>query len=95
MLKEKKLTAVKLLLESGKIESVEDIFELIPKTNVYRKLGLGYIKFLEKLKDPGLFTINELSILSNILGVEYSRIHGLAKRDADQKEKEKKKVNKK
>ena len=91
MLKEKKLTAVKLLLESGQIESVEDIFELIPKTNVYNKLGVGYITFLEKLKNPGLFTIKELSILSNILGVEYNHIHGLAKKGADQHEKADKK----
>lgn len=83
MSQETKNIAVKSMFETGTVRRMDDIFKIIPKTNIYKKLGVGYITLLNKLKDPGLFTINELKILATIIDVDYTKIHDLAKQEAD------------
>lgn len=92
MAQEKKYAAVKALLEAGGISRIADIFDYVPKTNVYKLLGLGYLTFLKKLDNPGLFTIDELNALADLIGIDDEILNGLARKEAKILRKKRKKA---
>ncbi|PSL50002.1 hypothetical protein CLV51_1011344 [Chitinophaga niastensis] len=92
MAQEKKYAAIKALLEAGGIARIADIFEYIPKTNVYKLLGTGYLTFLKKLDNPGLFTIDELNTLADLIGVDDEILNSLARKEAKVLKKKRKKI---
>jgi hypothetical protein len=69
-MKDRRLTAVKALLENGEITEIAQIFDLVPKSPTYKQLGMGYLRFLDCLKNSGNFTIDELITLADLVGVE-------------------------
>jgi hypothetical protein len=69
-MKDRRFIAVKALLESGEITEIAHIFDLVPKTAAYKQLGMGYLRFLECLKSPGSFTVDELLVLADLFGVD-------------------------
>ncbi|MFY0253361.1 hypothetical protein ACDQ55_05320 [Chitinophaga sp. 30R24] len=54
-------------------------------------LGVGYNTFLKKMDSPGLFTVNELITLAELIGVEEDLLIILAKEEAKQLRKKRKK----
>ncbi|MCW3462064.1 hypothetical protein [Chitinophaga nivalis] len=91
MAQEKKYAAVKALLEAGGISRIAEIFDYVSKTNIYKHLGVGYLTFLKKLDHPGLFTIEELITLADLIGVEDELLHTLARKEAKTGKKKRKK----
>ncbi|WP_212000238.1 hypothetical protein [Chitinophaga sp. HK235] len=90
MAQNKKYAAVKALLEAGGVVHIADIFEYVPKSSTYKLLNVGYLSFLKKLDNPGLFTIEELIILSELIGVHEDVIITLAKNEAKELHKKRK-----
>jgi hypothetical protein len=77
-MQDKRYAAVKALLEAGGIKEIAELFSYISKTNVYKKLGLGYTTFLRKMSSPGLFTLNELADLAALIGVDSQLLINIA-----------------
>lgn len=69
-MKDRRFTAVKALLENGEITDITQIFDVVPKSPTYKQLAMGYLRFLDCLKNPGNFTIEELLTLADLVGVE-------------------------
>lgn len=61
---------IKVLIESGHIKSFRDIFQFIPKTIVYRDLGVNFNRFSRAIIDPARFTLDELRTMAEFFGID-------------------------
>jgi hypothetical protein len=61
---------VKMMIAAGKIKSFSDIFIYIPKTTVYKDLGINFNRFCRAISDPSLFKGKELLTLAELFGIE-------------------------
>ena len=69
---------VRVLIETGYITSVSQIFEFIPKTTVYRDLGVNFNRFNRAIKDPSIFRMQELIILAELFEVDAKKLIDMA-----------------
>lgn len=71
-------TLYKVLIEAGHIKSIRDIFQFIPKTTVYRDLGINYNRFNRAIFDPSIFRIAELVQLAEFFEVDARKFIDMA-----------------
>ena len=69
---------IKVLIESGHIKSIREIFQFIPKTTVYRDLGVNFNRFDRAIHDPSIFRIQELVILAELFQVDAKKLIDMA-----------------
>ena len=62
--------AVRVLLETGHIKSFPDIFYYIPKTTVYKNLGVNFNRFSKAIYDPSIFRMEELKEIAELFGID-------------------------
>lgn len=60
------------------METFDQIFKIVPKSVVYKDLGMNYTKFEKCLKNPDLFTIRELASIAKLIGCDPKIIVDLA-----------------
>lgn len=70
MYKDPRYGAVKVLIETEHITSIRDIFLFIPKTTVYKDLGINFNRFERAIADPSIFRMQELVDLADMFGVD-------------------------
>lgn len=61
------------LFNQGSIKSLSRLQEIKP-TNLSKELQMGYYTFIEKLRNPEKFSIEEVIKLSIVVGTDYRRI---------------------
>lgn len=69
---------VKKLIEGKQINSFREIFDYIPKSSVYRDLGINYDRFNRILKQIQGFKLEELYQLANLIDVDEKTLLDLA-----------------
>ncbi|MET6998174.1 hypothetical protein [Chitinophaga defluvii] len=74
MAKDKRYNTVKMLMEAGKISTIEELIEIVPKSIVAKDLNLHYYQFLAKMKKPALFSIEELVTLADKIEIDRMKI---------------------
>lgn len=62
----------------GRMETFDQIFTIVPKSVVYKDLGMNYTKFENCLKNPDLFTIRDLKAIAKLIGCDSKIIVDLA-----------------
>ena len=67
---DQRYSTIRVLIQSGHIKSFRDIFQFIPKTVVYRDLGVNFNRFSRAIIDPAKFTLEELRTLAEFFGVD-------------------------
>jgi hypothetical protein len=70
--------SIKVLIESGHIKSIREIFQFIPKTTVYKDLGINFSRFDRAIVDPSIFRMQELVVLAELFGVDAWKLIGMA-----------------
>lgn len=70
MVKDRRYTTVKNLIEGGYIKSFLDIFDTIPKSVVARDLGMNNIRFTKLMNNVDLFWVRDLYKLAFYLEVD-------------------------
>lgn len=70
-------TALDVVL-GGRMQTFDQIFTIVPKSVVYKDLGMNYNKFEKLLKSPDLFTIRELAAIAKLIGCDAKIIVDLA-----------------
>ena len=63
-------STVKVLLDAGKVKSMKDLFIFMPKTIVFKDLGVNFNRFCRAINDPSGFRIAEIFVLADLFGVE-------------------------
>jgi len=71
-------TTIKVLIESGHIKCIRDIFQYIPKTVVYRDLGINFNRFDRAIRDPSIFRLAELRELAEMFRVDAKKLIDMA-----------------
>lgn len=75
---DKRYDTIKILIESGHIQSIRDIFQFIPKTTVYRDLGVNFNRFDRAIRDPSIFRLAELRELAELFGIDAKKMIDMA-----------------
>lgn len=84
---DKRYHAVGALITSGYIKSFGQIWEHIPRSLVYKRMGMNYTKFARLVNNPQYFTLKELSMLARFFGIDGKILVDMAWADADKKRK--------
>jgi hypothetical protein len=66
-----KINSVKNNLNSNSIESFQEIFATIAKTNLQTIIGTEFYAFGKKIADPGRFTLHEIESMANFFKVDF------------------------
>ena len=69
MERDARLKIAKELIESGNLKTFRDIFLYVPKTEISRKLGINYTRFLTLVKNPKRLRYEETYSLARIFEV--------------------------
>jgi hypothetical protein len=75
---DQRYSTISVLIQSGHIKSFRDIFDYIPKTIVYKDLGVNFNRFSRATIDPSDLTLNELRTLAEFFGVDPKKIIDMA-----------------
>ncbi|MBN8852875.1 MAG: hypothetical protein BGO55_14930 [Sphingobacteriales bacterium 50-39] len=78
MAADRRYNIAKDLISAGKITSFHRIFEIVPKSVVYKDMGINYNRFTKLMANPDLFTLRELSTIAKLIGVDPKTIIDLA-----------------
>lgn len=76
--KDKSYAAVKALIEAGGVKKMRELFSYLIKSDIYPLLHIGYRALERKIDSPGLFTLDELYTLAQIIEVEKNAILEIA-----------------
>jgi hypothetical protein len=77
-LRDARYDIIKVLIEAGKITSIQDIFTYIPKTIVYKDLGINFNRFDRAIIDPSIFRLAELKELAKMFNMDPRKMIDLA-----------------
>src|SRR5260221_13684197 len=67
----RRLKIIKNGLECGHIKSFEELYSIMPQTDMYQNLSMGYGTLLQKSKDPRKFTYNDITYFAVLFGIKY------------------------
>ena len=70
--------AVRVLIETGHIKSFPDIFHYIPRTTVYKDLGVNFNRFSKAIYDPSMFRMEELKEIAELFGIDPKKMIDMA-----------------
>jgi hypothetical protein len=76
-LKDKRYNALKAYIDSGGIKSFAEMFEIVPKSIFVRDSGINYVRLTNKINSPEKFTVKDLLILADLIGVDSRSIYDL------------------
>lgn len=74
MVKDKRYKSVKNLIESGHITLFREIFDTLPKSVVYKDLGMNNDRFTNLMNNVELFLINDLFRIADLIETEKGKI---------------------
>lgn len=74
MTKDKRYNTVKNLISGGHIKTFSEIFDTLPKSVVYRDLGMNNTRFNALLADVQLFVLKDVFRIASLIGVDEKQI---------------------
>lgn len=70
MTKDKRYTTVKNLISGGHIKNFREIFDTLPKSVVYKDLGMNNTRFTNLMYHVELFIVQDLFRIADLLGTD-------------------------
>jgi len=86
---DEKFKVAKELIESGNLKTFRDIFLYVPKTEIAKRLGINYTRFLNLVQNPKRLRYEETYSIANILQVQAKTISDLVHKQIDFKKPDK------
>lgn len=78
MVRDPRYESIRVLIEADYIKSIRDIFIHIPKTTVYKDLGVNFNRFDRAIQNPSIFRLQELVVLAELFGVDAKKLIDMA-----------------
>jgi len=66
-----KINTIKNSLNLNSIESFQEIFATVAKTNLQTIIGTEFYAFSKKITDPGRFTLQDIEAMANFFKVDF------------------------
>lgn len=82
-----RLKSVKSDFLAGNIKNFQQIYDVVAKSWIAKKLGMGFTTLKEKSDSPGDFTLNEIRRFADLIGVEFEELLTFVKALIKQNEK--------
>lgn len=80
-MKDQRYKAIKSLIETKSIQSLKDIFTIIPITVVRNDLKVNYNTIRRRIDKPELLTLKDIILLADLFEVESFEVFKLAEND--------------
>lgn len=90
MVKDKRYTVLKKLIESGNIFSFTDMLDIVPISTLRNDLKTNYSSLKRKIGEPELFVIKDLLKISELIDCNPDLIIKLSTKDYLRRKKQKK-----
>lgn len=74
MTKDKRYVTVKNLISGGYITSFGEIFDTIPKSVIYKDLGMNSIRFRSLMENVDEFLVRDLFRIAGLIGIDEKTI---------------------
>lgn len=74
MIKDKRYISVKNLISGGHIKCFREIFDTIPKSVVYKDLGMNNERFTNLMFNVNLFLLNDLFRIADLIETDKKNI---------------------
>jgi hypothetical protein len=84
-MKDKRYATVKILIDTGNVISLEDIFYVLPKSVVAKDFGTNYVRFSRLIENPAQFRIKEVITLAKVLDIDVMKMVALVISQYDKK----------
>lgn len=78
MARDKRYNTTRLLIQSGDVKNLEDVFDIIPPSVVARDFGTNYTRFTKLAANPELFRLKEIYALADLFEVDPRKMFDLA-----------------
>ena len=75
------VAAVELIEIAALITRFQQIFDVIPKMVVAKDLGMHYLSFLQHMKRPGMFTLEQMIGMAEMMEIPVRELVELAVKD--------------
>jgi hypothetical protein len=85
MSNETKYQAVKAYIESGKMKSFTEIFDITTKNAIIKDSGINYVRITNKINNPEKFTVKDIIIIARLIGIESAKLYELIAAAAEKK----------
>jgi plasmid maintenance system antidote protein VapI len=92
MEKDIRYESVKVLIETGRIQEFQQIFNYLPKSILAHDLGTNNNRMTRLINNVDQFTLEELFRISHLLGVKYKTILNIVHNQYFEEQKRKKKI---
>ena len=70
----RKYNAIRSSILDGSFTKFEDIFSIIPPTNIAKDISISFEGFKNRKSRPGSFTLDELIRLADIIGIHVESV---------------------
>lgn len=77
MSKDKRYATVKILMDTGNLTSLLEIFDTLPKTVVAKDFGTNYTRFDRLIRNPDDFKLKELYTLARLFEIDEMKMISL------------------
>jgi hypothetical protein len=84
-LKDRRYNALKAYIESGDIKSFTEIFDIVPRSVIVRDSGINFVRLTNKIQGPEKFTVKDILILGQLIGVDSGKLYNLISAGVDKK----------
>ena len=74
MVRDKRYTVVKNLIQSGHITLFSQIFDVVPKSVMYKDLGMNNARFTNLMENVELFVINDLFRIAALIDTDKMKV---------------------
>lgn len=81
MIKDNRFEIVRMLIEQGKIKSIAQIFEYVPKSIMSQELKTNNNRFTRLMHDPTEFKFTELVKIAEAFNISWEVIGNMAIQD--------------
>jgi len=85
--KDKRYKIVRDLIAGSFVKNFNQIFDAVPKSVVYRDLGMNYNRFNKLLQHVDLFTFREIKAIAGLIGCDAKVLIDLVYSDMTSKKK--------
>jgi len=62
-----------------------ELFDIVPRSVIVRDTGINYSRLTNKIRGPEKFTVKDILILSQLIGVESRKLYELIAAGIDKK----------
>jgi hypothetical protein len=83
--KDRRYNALKTYIDSGEMKHFTELFDIVPRSVIVRDSGINYTRLTNKIKGPEKFTVKDILIMSQLIGVESNKIYRLIASSVDKK----------